>query len=143
MASVTIYLTFKGNCLKAFEFYKQVFGKDFAAISTFADMPPQEGMPPLTKEDLKRVMHITLPISGETVLMGSDGPSFMDDQFVQGNNFSISINTKDKAEAQAFFKALSINGKVTMPLATTFWNAYFGMLTDQFGINWMVNCDLS
>ncbi|MFD1315498.1 VOC family protein [Namhaeicola litoreus] len=139
---INVYLTFKGNCKEAFDFYKQVFGNDFAMISTFAEMPPQEGLPPLSNEDLQRIMHVTLPVNGDTVLMGSDCPSYMDKEFILGNNFSISINTKNKAEAESFFKKLSVNGKVTMPMSVTFWNAYFGMLTDQFGINWMVNCDL-
>jgi PhnB protein len=143
MATVNIYLTFQGQCKAAFDFYRSVFGGDFSSISTFAEMPPQEGMPPIPDEMKDHIMHVTLPISKETVLMGSDTGGEWGAHLKIGNNFSISINTQDQDEATSLFNALAAGGKVTMPLDETFWNAYFGMLTDKFGINWMVNCDLS
>lgn len=141
MATVNVYLTFNGNCKEAFEFYKSVFGGEFPYLGTFGEMPPQEGMPPLSGEDKNKVMHVTLPISKETCLMGSDTMGEWAPAFVQGNNFSVSINAESKEEADKLFNALSAGGKITMPMADTFWGAYFGMFTDQFGINWMVNFD--
>ena len=140
MATVNPYLMFDGNCKEAFDFYKSAFGKEFADINFFGDMPPQEGMPPISDEVKNRIMHMSLPISAETVLMGSDTMPGIHDHQV-GNNISLSINTDSREEADLIFTGLSAGGKVSMPLADTFWGAYFGMWTDKFGINWMVNYD--
>ncbi len=140
MAQVNVYLTFDGNCEEAFTFYQSAFGTEIPYMGKFGDMPPQEGMPPLSDEHKNRVMHVTLPISKETVLMGSDTMPGMH-ELVYGNNFSISINAASREEATAFFNKLSDGGKVTMELQETFWGAFFGMWTDKFGINWMVNYD--
>ena len=142
MTTINVYLTFNGNCEEAFDFYKSVFGGDFAFSGKFRDMPPQEGMPPLPDSDLDKIMHISLPISKETTLMGSDSGGEWAINYTQGNNFSISVNTKDTVEAERIFNALSQGGNITMPLAKTFWQSYFGMFTDRFGVNWMVNCEL-
>ncbi|SDJ08070.1 VOC family protein [Chryseobacterium jejuense] len=140
MASVNVYLTFNGNCKEAFDFYKSVFGGEYPYIGTFGEMPPTEGKE-LPEEDKNKIMHVTLPISKETVLMGSDTGGEWASNFKEGNNFSISINAESKEEAEKLFNGLSAGGQVTMPLADTFWGAYFGMFTDKFGINWMVNYD--
>ena len=141
MTTVNIYLTFTGNCEAAFNFYKSVFGGEFLNISRFGEMPPQEGMPPIPENEKDRIMHVSLPISKETVLMGSDSSEAFGHATVVGNNFSISINTDSKSEADRFFKELSTGGKVTMPMGDTFWGSYFGMFTDKFGINWMISVD--
>ena len=139
MATVNVYLTFDGNCKQAFEFYKSVFGGDFPFIGFFKDMPPQEGMPPMSAEDGDKVMHVSLPISKETMLLGSDTGGEWSANFKQGNNFSVSINTDSTEEADRLFNGLSAGGQVTMPMANTFWGSYFGMFTDKFGMHWMVN----
>jgi PhnB protein len=143
MASVNPYLTFAGNCEEAFNFYKSVFGGEFPYFGRFKDMPPMEGegCAPMSEEDGEKVMHVSLPISNETILMGSDSSEAWGQSTVQGNNFSISINTESKEEADKLFDGLSAGGKITMPMDTTFWGAYFGMFTDKFGIQWMVNHD--
>lgn len=138
MTTVNIYLTFNGNCEEAFNFYKSVFGGEFPYVGKFKDMPAEGGMK-ISPADANKIMHISLPISKETMLMGSDTDSQWAAGFVQGNNFSISINTDTKAEADRLFNTLSKGGKVGMPMASTFWGDYFGMLTDKFGINWMVS----
>lgn len=140
MATVNVYLTFDGNCKEAFDFYKSAFGKEYQYIGTFGEMPPAEGQE--AKEDDKdKIMHVTLPISQETTLMGSDAGGEWGSQLKTGNNFSVSINAESKDEADRLFNGLSAGGQVTMPMADTFWGAYFGMFTDKFGINWMVNYD--
>lgn len=139
MTTVNVYLTFNGNCEEAFNFYKSVFGGEFPYIGRFKDMPVQEGGKPVSAEDAEKIMHVSLCISNETVLMGSDTGAEWSSHFKQGNNFSISINTDSKAEADRLFNSLSAGGTVTMPLAITFWSDYFGMFTDKFGINWMVS----
>ncbi len=140
--TVNIYLTFDGNCKQAFDFYKSIFGGEFQYSGTYGEMPPQEGMPPMPEELKEKIMHISLPVSEETLLMGSDAGGDWSKKITVGNNFSISVNTGSQEEATRIFNALSEGGQITMPLEKTFWQSYFGMLTDQFGINWMVNCEL-
>jgi PhnB protein len=140
MATVNPYLIFNGNCEEAFLFYKSVFGGEFPYIGKFSDMPADENTPKLSEADANRVMHVSLPIGKETILMGSDSNSQSGDvQF--GHNISISINTESTAEADKLFNGLSAGGSITMAMNKTFWGAYFGMFTDKFGIDWMVNFD--
>lgn len=136
MAQVNPYLTFNGTCEAAFNFYKSVFGGDFPYIGRFKDMPGD--VPEAAKE---LIMHVSLPISKETILMGSDSSEAFGQTTTIGNNFSVSINAESEDEARKLFEGLSAGGKVTMPLDKTFWGAFFGMFTDKFGINWMVNYD--
>lgn len=141
MATVNVYLTFNGNCEEAFNFYKSVFGGEFPYVGRFGDMPPSEDSQQLSETEKNKIMHISLPISEETILMGSDVVGEYTTQFQVGNNIALSVNANTKEEADAIFNGLSSGGKVTMPIQDTFWGAYFGMFTDQFGINWMVNYD--
>lgn len=138
MTTVNVYLTFKGNCEEAFNFYKSVFGGQFGYVGRFSEMPPVEGKP-LSEADAQKIMHISLPVSKETVLMGSDTTPEYNESIVVGNNFSVSINTDSKAQADKLFDNLSAGGKVVMPMGDTFWGSYFGMFTDRFGINWMMS----
>lgn len=138
MTTVNIYLTFLGNCKEAFTFYQSVFGGEFSFVGTFGEMPPQEGMP-ISDEMKDKIMHICLPISKETAIMGSDTGGEWSADFKKGSNFSISISTDSKSKADNFFAKLSEGGKVNMPMNKTFWGDYFGMLEDQFGINWMIS----
>lgn len=142
MATVNAYLTFEGNCEAAFTFYRSAFGVEFRDFNRFGEMPPQEGMPALSEEMKNRIMLVSLPISTETIFMGSDTVPGMGANISIGTNFSISIGVNSKEEADTLCTALSADGKVTMPLKVTFWDAYFGMWTDKFGINWMVNYDM-
>lgn len=136
MTTINIYLNFNGNCEEAFTFYKSVFGGEFPYIGRYKDMPPQDGMPPLSADTGEKIMHISLPISTETVLLGCDMPGT---ELVKGNNFSISLNTDSKEEADRLFLGLSNGGKVTMPMNKTFWGSYFGMFIDKFGISWFIS----
>lgn len=138
MTSVNVYLNFNGNCEEAFNFYKSVFGGEFPYVGRYKDMPPMEGMK-MTEETSNRIMHMSLPIGGGTMLMGSDAGGEWASNIRQGNNFSISISTDSKEEADRIFNGLSVGGQVTMPMNQTFWGDYFGMLTDKFGINWMMS----
>ncbi len=85
-----------------------------------------------------KIMHMSLPISKETMIMGSDTGGEWSANFKQGNNFSISITADSKEEAYKLYSGLSEGGEITMPIDNTFWGDYFGMFTDKFGINWMV-----
>jgi PhnB protein len=138
MTTINPYLTFNGNCEEAFNFYKSVFGGEFSYIGKFKDMPSETPIPEKAKD---KIMHVGLPISKETVLMGSDTDEAFSPLVSAGDNFSISINADSEQEAKRIYTALSEGGRITMPLDKTFWAALFGMLTDKFGINWMVNYD--
>lgn len=140
MATVNIYLTFNGNCEEAFNFYKSVFGGEFPYIGRFKDMPPGQDSK-LNPGEEDRIMHVSLPISKETMLMGSDTGGEWASGYSQGNNFAISITADSKEEAEKLFKGLSAGGNVTMPPGKTFWSDYFGMFTDKFSINWMVSVE--
>ncbi|RYF83357.1 MAG: VOC family protein, partial [Chitinophagaceae bacterium] len=124
---------------EAFNFYKSVFGGEFPYLGRFKDMPAEEGSPEMPAESGDKIMHVSLPISKETMIMGSDTGGEWSTSFQQGNNFAISINADSKEEADRLFNGLSDGGNVTMPLNTTFWGDYFGMFTDKFGINWMMS----
>jgi PhnB protein len=133
---VNIYLNFENNCLEAFEFYKSVFGGEFQMKTLFKEVPDNSNM--FEEDEANKIMHITLPIGGDTVLMGSDSPKKMGPVNV-GNNFSISVSPKSREEADRLYESLSQGGSGYMPLMDSFWGAYFGMLTDKYGINWMIN----
>ncbi len=137
MSAISPYLTFRGNCEEAFNFYKAAFGGEFFNISRFSDSPPEFQGPP---SDGQKIMHVALPIGNNTMLLGSDVPEHMG-PVNQGNNVSIAVHPGSEEEADRLFNSLSTGGQVTMPMSKTFWNAYFGMFTDKFGIHWMVNYD--
>lgn len=139
MATTNTYLNFNGNCEEAFNFYKSVFGGEFTYIGRFGDMPPSDEFS-VPEGDKNKVMHVSLP-TGSSILMGSDNGEQYEASFVKGNNFSVSINADSKEEADQLFNGLSDGGQATMPMSETFWGAYFGMFTDKFGVNWMVNYD--
>ena len=141
MTKLNPYLNFKGTCEEAFDFYKSVFGSEFLIVSRFKDMPENPDYP-VVESDKEKIMHISLPISNETVLFGCDTSQAFEKSAVSGNNISLSIDTDTIEEATRIFNGLSAGGIVTMPLNKTFWDAYFGMFTDKYGINWMVNYDL-
>jgi PhnB protein len=139
MPSVNPYLNFNDNCEEAFSFYKSVFGGEFMTFSRFKDVPAGSSKP-MPESEGKKVMHVALPIGSATVLMGSDTPEYFG-KVIFGNNFSISVSADSEQQANKFYSGLSAGGKATMPMDKAFWGSYFGMLTDKFGINWMVSYD--
>lgn len=128
------YLAFNGNCEQAMNFYKDIFDGEITMLSRFKDMPEDAMCVPEEAHDL--VMHCTLQFR-DCILMASDTVDVQN--FNQGNNYSISVNVTDEDEAAAIYAGLSENGQVVMPFAEAFWGGKFGMLVDQFGIQWMVS----
>jgi PhnB protein len=128
------YLSFNGQCEAAFQFYEKVLGGKITFMSTHAGTPLESQVP---KEYLNRIMHATLEV-GDNVIMGADAPP---DHYKKPTGYSISINLKDPVEAERLFNALADKGQVLMPIQTTFWAEKFGMLTDQYGTPWMINCE--
>ena len=141
MSRVSTYLNFAGNTEQAFAFYRSVFGGDFnGPVHRMGDAPAMPGQPPLSDADKQLVMHIELPLLGGHVLMGTDVPESMGVKVVHGNSVHINLEPDSRAEADRLFNGLAAGGQVDMPLQDMFWGAYFGSLTDRFGIHWMVNC---
>ncbi len=132
MKGLHTYLTFDGNCRQAMEFYAQCLGAELQMMR-FSEAPMDA--PPGAKD---RIMHARL-VKGDVVLMASDSMPGMPLQ--QGNNFSLAFTCEAVAEAENLFGALGQKGKVLMPLQETFWAQRFGMVTDQFGVQWMFNVE--
>ena len=136
MATINPYLNFKGNAEEAFNFYRSVFGGEFLMIQRFKETPEGDKMP---ANEGEKIMHMALPIGKGNVLMASDALGSMGQSLTEGNNFYISVNADNKHEAEHLYNGLSEGGQVTMPLHNAFWGDYFGMLTDKFGIQWMIS----
>lgn len=127
------YLNFNGNCEEAFNFYAKTLGGKILFKMTHGETPEGHKVP----EMKDKIMHATLQI-GNQLIMGSDAPP---QYFSKPQGFFVSINVKDVAESERIYKALAENAKIEMPLGQTFWAERFGMLTDRFGIPWMINCE--
>lgn len=138
MLTVNPYLNFNGNCEEAFTLYKSVLGGEFPSLARYREMPSEH---PMSESDGNKIMHISLQISNETTLMGSDCNEAFGPIATFGDNISISVNTDSEEEALRIFNGLSEGGIVKMPMEKTFWGAYFGMFIDKFGIHWMINYD--
>jgi len=136
MAKFNPYLNFNGNTEEAFNFYKSVFGGEFAMVMRFRDSPGNENMP---AEVLDKIMHIALPIGNGNMLMATDSLESLGQKLVVGNNHYFMLGVDSKEEADTLFAKLSVNGKIEMPLQDTFWGDYYGAFTDQFGIQWMID----
>ena len=125
------YLSFKDNAREAMEFYQTVFGGKLA-ISTFKEYHASQD----ASEDNK-VMHAVLEAGNGITFMASDTPNRM--EYKAGTNYSMSLSGDNEAELKGYFEKLSAGGNVTMPLEKAPWGDTFGMLTDKFGVSWLVN----
>ena len=131
---VNPYLFFNGQCEAAFKFYARCLGAKIEA------MMPHEGTPAASQvpsEWAKKILHARLSL-GDTVLMASDAPP---GHYEKPQGFSVSLLVDTPQEAERVFNALADNGTINMPIGETFWALRFGMLVDQFGIAWMINCE--
>lgn len=132
MKEFNTYLNFNGNCRQVMEFYAKCLDADLQV------MPYSEGPADMPKEmkDADKVLHARLS-KGTQVIMASDCPPGKPVR--EGNNFAISINCESRQEVDKLFSSLGEKGQVIMPASDMFWGAYFGMVTDQYGVNWMFN----
>ncbi|MDA5194328.1 VOC family protein [Govanella unica] len=126
------YLSFNGDCKDAMTFYADVLEGKVAAMISHRGTPAESQTPP---EWLDKIIHARIEY-GDSVLMAGDVPSGM---YRQPQGFGLNLMVDSEADADRIFTALKEGGTVTMPLAETFWAKKFGMLTDRYGIPWMVN----
>ena len=141
MAQINPHILFKGNTREAFDFYKSVFGGEFANIMRLKDLPADPENP-VSESEGDKILHIALPIGKSDNLMGSDvAEQFMDQELITGNRYTISISAESKEEADKLFNGLSAGGEIEFPIAESPWGSYFGMFADRYGIQWMVDYD--
>jgi PhnB protein len=135
--AVDVYLNFNGNCREAVEFYEQVFGSEKEYSMTFGEAPadPQFTLP---EEAKNLILHARLNINGSTVMFSDVFPGM---PFVEGNNISLTIASKNLDEIKSLFHKLQEGGTIGMELQETFWSKCYGNLIDKFGIGWQFNYD--
>lgn len=138
MALINPYINFNGNAEEAFNFYKSVFGGEFANIIRFKEFESPQF--PVSEKEANKIIHIAFPIGGN-ILMGSDVPEMMGRVNENENRSKISISAESKEEADRLFNGLSAGGAIEMPIADSPWGSYFGMFRDKYGIEWMVDYD--
>jgi len=134
---VSLFINFNGNCREAVEFYAEVFGAEKPKVMTFGEMPPDPKFP--LPEEAKNLLGYAEVAIQDFMLMCSDVTPGM--PFVQGNNITISIGSKDMEQIESLFNKMKVGGTVTMELQETFWSKKYGMLVDKFGIPWMFSHD--
>ena len=133
---MTAYLSFKGDCEAAFKFYEQCLGAQPGAIFRYGGSPMANQVPADWSD---KVMHGSLTVGGQIVMAGDVAP----DQYETPKGFSLSLQIENPAVAERIFRELSAGGRVVMALEKTFWAERFGMVTDRFGIPWLINCEAS
>lgn len=138
MALINPHINFNGNAEEAFNFYKTVFGGEFAKIIRFKDLANAEF--PVAEHEANKIMHIALPI-GKSILMANDVPEIMGKTNENENRSKISISAESKEEADKLFSGLSAGGQIEAPIGDSPWGSYFGMFRDKYGIEWMVDFD--
>jgi PhnB protein len=138
MAQINPHINFNGNAEEAFNFYKSIFGGEFAKIMRFKDLSSPEF--PVAENEANKIMYIALPI-GKNILMANDVPEIMGRTNENENRSKIVISAESKEEADKLFSGLSAGGKIEMPISDSPWGSYFGMFRDKYGIEWMVDFD--
>jgi len=129
-----ITLLYNGQTEEAFNFYRSIFGGDFMAIARMSDMPGEHTVPP---EYANKILHMNMSV-GSSIISGMDLPAGRP-PVAPGGNFMINIDTDSEAETTRFYNALAEAGEVRIELGHQFWGPFFGMVTDKFGITWMLN----
>lgn len=132
MVGVNPYISFKGNCREAMEFYKTALHAETLFAQTVGESPMADMGP------AGNIMHATMKVGESTIMMSDD---LSPGGAAEGNKISLAIGLNDPAEAKAMFERLAEGGQVIMPIEKTYWAEAFGMLTDRFGVRWMINCE--
>ena len=135
--SIEAYVNFNGNCREAVLFYAEVFETEAPQFMTFGD-GDMSGVPPVSEEAKKLIMHTALTIGGSRVMFSDTFPGW---PFTVGNNITLTYISKDKEEHRRFFDRLKVGGKVDMELEKTFWSPQFGSLVDKYGVPWQFSVE--
>lgn len=136
---ISPYLNFDGKAEEAFIFYKSIFGGEFSTLMRYKDMSSNEN--PVAEEEANRIMHISLPLGDDAVLMASDISAAQGMKIVEGNNNYISLQPDSVEQGRELFTKLSAGGRVEMPFEKMFWGDFFASFADKFGILWMINVE--
>lgn len=140
MTTLNPYLVFKDNCEEAFHFYKVVFGGDILFMGRYKDVPQTDKkLFPLSADE--KIMHASLQIAPNTVIMGCDSIETYEGLTSGIANFYLYISTISQAEAYRIYNELAVGGQAVMPIGPTFWSTHYGMLVDKFGISWKITFD--
>jgi PhnB protein len=131
---VNPYLVFNGDCEVAFKLYEQLLGGKIEVMMRHEGSPMANEGP---EGWGSKIMHVSMLV-GNTRLMGSDAPP---DHYAKPQGVTVSLSIEGVADAERVFAGLAENGQVKMPIGETFWALRFGMVTDRFGIPWMINCE--
>ncbi len=135
MAQINPHNNFNGNAEEAFNFYKSIFGGEFAKVTRLKEISSPDF--PVPESDAEKILHISLPI-GKNKLIGNDVPSFLGSVNENENRSKISISAESREEADKLFHGLSNGGSVEMPMEDSPWGVYFGMFRDKYGIEWII-----
>lgn len=138
MASINPYINFNGNAEEAFNFYKSVFGGEFASVVRFKDL--ENAGVHVSENEADKIMRIVLPI-GSSLLIANDVPESMGRVSENENRSKIAVTAESREEADKIFKGLSVDGTVEMPMDESPWGTYFAMFRDRYGIEWTVEFD--
>jgi PhnB protein len=139
MRTINPWINFNGNAEEAFTFYKSVFGGEFTKIIRFKDIASAEFPVPANEAD--KLMHISLPIGKQNVLIANDVPEFMGRVNENENRSKIAVAAESREEADKIFNGLSAGGEVEGPIDDSPWGTFAGMLRDKYGIEWIVEFD--
>jgi len=141
MIVINPYIVFKGTCEEAFNFYKEVFGGEILFMGRYKDVP-QESKRFFPNALDEKIMHATLQINRQVTLMGNDSPEAIEQpKGVAADGYYLYMSTDSKDDAYRVFDELSVEGKITLPIAPTFWSTHYGMVIDKFGIHWKITFD--
>lgn len=130
------YIAYDGTAEEAFNFYKVALNGTILNMMRFGDTPQGDQLSALDKQ---KIMHVSLEAPGDIMLMGNDHLDFMGEEYLAGNNFSLTVHPQDKETADRLFNNLSVGGTITVPMSMAPWGDYFGMFYDKFDIKWMIN----
>ncbi len=136
MVTIHPWINFNGNAQEAFDFYKSVFGGEFARVKRFKDIASEEF--PIPEKEKDKIMYIALSIGAGAMLAGNDVPEVLGRVNERENRSKILVSATSREEADKLFTALSSGGEVEGPIADSPWGTYAGMFRDKYGIEWII-----
>lgn len=139
MKAINPWINFNGNAEEAFNFYKSVFGGEFTKVIRFKDLASAEF--PVSENDANKIMHISLPIGKNNVLIANDVPEILGRTNENENRSKIAVSAESREEADKIYNGLSTGGDIEGPIGDSPWGSYAGMFRDKYGIEWIVEFD--